>query len=144
MPTVYSALLDGISKPRNVKVRETVYNTLARSHLEYASAVWDSHTEVRTSQIEQVQRRTARWIVSNYDWQASVTQIVQDLGWGTLEQRERMPVFVSSIKLFMGWLPYPSRTIYSTVTESLDSHSMTFRQVSPSRDYYKYSFFPSQ
>ena len=31
----------------------------------------------------------------------------------------QMPVFVCSIKLFMDWLPYPSQTIYSAVTESL-------------------------
>ena len=70
---------------------------------------------MRTSQIEQVQRRAARWTVSNYDWQASATQIVQDLGWCTLERS----VFVCSIKLFMDWLPYPFQTIYSTVPESL-------------------------
>ena len=103
--------------------------------------VWDPHTKVRTSQIEQVQRRAARWTVSNYDWQASATQIVQDLGWRTLEQK--MLVFVCSIKLFMDWLPYPFQTIYSDSNRiSRYCHSMTFRQVSTSSDYYKYSFFP--
>ena len=104
-------------KNRMLKVLETAYNTLVRP-LEYASAVWHPHTKVRTSQIEQVQRRAARWTVSNCDWQASATNIVQDLGWRTLEQR-RADARLCSMKLFIDWLPYPFQTIYSTVTESV-------------------------
>ena len=67
-------------KTKMSKVREKAYNTLVRPQLEYASSVWDPNTKVRTSQLDQVQRRAARWTASNYDWQASATQIVQDLG----------------------------------------------------------------
>ena len=48
-------------KTKMSNVRETAYNTLVRPQLKYTSAVWDPHTKVRTSQIEQVQQRAACW-----------------------------------------------------------------------------------
>ena len=130
-------------KTRMSKVRETAYNTLVRPQLEYASAVWDPHNKNRISQIEQVQRRAARWTVSNFDRKASVTKIVQDLGWRTLDQRRADARLCLFFKILHGLVavPLPDYLQHSTRI-SRYCHSMTFRQVSTSTDYYKYSFFP--
>ena len=135
-------LSGGTLRQRCQKVRETAYNTLVRPQLEYASAVWDPHTKVQISQIELVQRIAAHWTVSKFDTQASVTQIVLDLGWRTLEQRKavRLCIFYKVIHGLVA-VPLPAYIQYSNRI-SRYCHSMAFRQVSTSRNYYKYSFLP--
>ena len=77
---------------RNVRtkmsgVREAAYNTLVRPQVEYAAAIWDPHTKVKTEQIEKVQWWTARWTTCNFDRMASVLAMLETFGWRTLELR---------------------------------------------------------
>ena len=68
-------------------VREAAYIALFRPQLENAAAIWDPHTKVKTEQIEKVQQRAARWTPCNFDRMASVSAMLETLGWRTLEQR---------------------------------------------------------
>ena len=86
--------------------------------------------------MEQVQRRAVRRTVGNIDRQDSVTRIQQELGCCTLEQRRGEPLIHLQDCTWNCCCPPPS-----TVTGwSRYCHSMVFRPVCTSRDYYKYSF----
>ena len=52
-------------KTKNQKVKETAYNTLVHPQLEYAAPVWEPFTKDKRCQL---QRRAARWTISNYDY----------------------------------------------------------------------------
>ena len=79
---------------RNVQVsssrlKTTAYTTLVRPLVEYSPTVWDPHTQENIKRVEMVQRRAARYVTKRYHNTSSVTNMLQELGWTTLEERRR-------------------------------------------------------
>ena len=106
--------------------------------------VWDPHTKEHISKIEMVQRRAARWAFGNFDNRASVTDMLSKLGWRTLEQIRTDARLCLFYKIVYGLVAVPlPNYVQNNNSISRYCHSMTFRQVSTSTDYYKHSFFPS-
>ena len=62
---------------------------MVRSILEYGSIVWDPYLQRDVQRIEKVQRRAARFIVSDYKTQSQgfMTQTLKELGLPPLQQR---------------------------------------------------------
>ena len=130
-------------KTKNQKVRETAYSTLVHPQLEYAAPVWDTHTKEKRLQLEKVQRRAARWTTSNFDYRSSTTATVDKLGWRTLELRRADARLCLFFKIVHGLVAVPPpECIEPSNRISRYCHSMTFRQLQTSTNYYKYSFFP--
>ena len=88
------------------------------------------------SQIEQVQRRATRWTASNFDRQSSVTEMIKHLEWRSLEQRRADSRLCLFYKVIHGLVAVPL-TDYIHYSNIISRYSMTFRQVSTSRDYNK-------
>lgn len=48
-------------------LKEAAYMSLVRPFIEYASCAWDPHTEQLIAEVEKIQRRAARFVLSDYE-----------------------------------------------------------------------------
>ena len=72
-------------RTKNQSVKEIAYKTLVRPQVEYASTVWSPYTKQNIQKIEMVQRRAARWVSNSYSYYDSVSAMLSNLGWRSLE-----------------------------------------------------------
>ena len=60
-----------------------------RPLLEHAASVWDPYSQKNIAKIEAVQRRAARFVLNRFRNTSSVNNMLEALGWPTLEQRRQ-------------------------------------------------------
>jgi len=68
-------------------IKEKLYLSLVRPHLEYSCEVWSPSTKELKHRLEMVQRHAARFVKNDYRQTASVTAMLKELNWDTLESR---------------------------------------------------------
>ena len=76
-----------------------------------------------------MQCRAAHWTTSSFDYRSSTTEIVNNLGWRTLEQRQADARLCLFYKIVHGLVAVPLPDYIQTSNHfSRYCHSMTFRQ----------------
>ena len=126
--------------PRQIKIQ--CYVTLVRPILEYASTVWDPHTQTSINRLEMVQRRYARFVHGDYSRTSSVTPMLADLGWEPLAERRAKAKAAMMFRIRHDLVDIKLDDHFTAVTTRTRGNSDKFRVPYARTLSKKNSFFP--
>ena len=127
-----------------VAARGTAYISLIRPALEYSCSVWHPHKKSNKDKIEKVQRRAARLVSNNFRRKASVSEMLHNLGWQSLDSRRQDQRLVLFYKIINGLASVETEDILTPADScTRKNHSFKFKQLQANCDSYRYSFFSS-
>ena len=113
---------------------------MVRPTLEYASTCWDPHSKDLIEDIEQVQKRAARFVYNNYRSKepGCVTNMLDTLNWEPLSQRRAKNMLYKIINNQVTMDP----NTYLNKSDTRTRGEQKYKQIATSKNIYKYSFFP--
>ena len=110
----------------------------------YSCSVWHPHKKSNKDKIEKVQRRAARFVSNNFRRKASVSEMLHDLGWQSLDGRRQDQRLVLSYKIINGLASVETEDILTPADSRIrKNHSFKFKHLQANCDSYRYSFFPA-
>ena len=133
---------------RNLRIsskdtKSAAYFSLVKPNLEYCASVWNPHTKQAINKLEMVQRRAARYAFNDYRNTSSVTDMLSQLQWDTLESRRTKIQLVMFFKIMNNLVDIPSVDyITPASTRTRSNNSKKILQYHTRTDVLKYSFFP--
>ena len=89
-----------------------------------------------------IQRRGAQFVHNKYHYSASVTSMLESLGWLTLQARRNYLKLLLTYKIIKAMISISSDN-FKPVTLNTRGHQSHFHCLQTTCDSYRYSFFPS-
>ena len=125
------------------EVKEAAYKGLVRPVLDYGSSVWDPQGVVLQEELESVQKRAARLVTCNYNYETgSMTGILVQLKWISLKKRRKDNRLILLYKGLKGKASVSTDDLIPKTRRCRNQHSMAFQTPIANTDVYKGSFLP--
>ena len=118
---------------------------LVRPKLQYACCTWDPYRHQKDiAALERVQRKAARFVTGNYEQTASVTSMLSELKWDSLESLRGRARLTTMYKMCYGMLEgnWGSYMIPNRESRTRGSHYFKFIEPKGNKDVFRFSFFP--
>ncbi|XP_072024920.1 uncharacterized protein [Amphiura filiformis] len=125
-------------------LRQQAYLTLVRPHLEYCSPIWNPHTKKNITKIESTQRQAARFVLNTYSRQASVSKLITQLQWDSLERRRQAASLCLMYKIHNNLVAINPTDYASPMAPSSrrSYHPDKYQIITSRLQIHKFSFFP--
>ena len=117
------------------------YQSIVRPTIEYAASIWDPFTTKNISKVEKIQRSAARFVHNDYS-HSSVTSMLENLEWTTLQTRRKAARLTILFKIRNGDLCVSAAEKRLTSTKSTRIHQARYKHLSAKMDTFKNSYFP--
>ena len=123
--------------------KPSVKQVYVRPIAEYAAVAWDPNTQRNIRKIEQIQRSSARYVTNTYDRRLSITALLSELQWPSLQERRRQSrlAMLFRIRFNLVDINWKDHLSESTSTTRGHTHSCRFMNPHCSSQAYNSSFF---
>jgi len=114
----------------SVQVKSDCYKSLVRPRpiIDYACIVWSPYTRHNINQVEMVQQQAARFVTNNFSRYESVTCVLHNLGWTSLEYRRKELHALTLYKIFYNLIEVNTADILIPTTRVTRGNSLKFNQ----------------
>ena len=114
--------------------------------MEYASTIWSPYTKQNTQKIEMIQKRAARWVKNNLNYSTydSVSTMLDNLGWRSLENRRIDSGLFMFHRIIYGYVGIQIPTYFEKPQRfTRHMHPLSYKQIHTDAVYYQQSFYPA-
>ena len=111
--------------------------------LNYAASVWTPHTNHYINKLETIQKRAARFVMSDYRRTSSVSTMLNSLQWQSVEIQHKQQRLIMLYKIIHRIVNLRLPNYIIPAPRVTRGNSMKFIQPTTHTDPYKYSFFPN-
>jgi len=124
--------------PQGLKAK--AYLTYVRPIVEYVSDVWSPYLQYHIQQLEMIQRRAARFVFNDFSKYSSVTSLLNQLNWPSLQLRREQSSLIIFFKIIHNLVNIPHN--FSRMPPYSTRYPNKFIHLYSRTELFKNSFFP--